>query len=259
MLLQGNAVDCLKLVKQPIHLCITSPPYWQQRHYTDCPTEIGIERLPQKYLANLINVFDKIKDMLTDDGSVWVNLGDKRRNGQLLGLPWQFAFAIKKAGWLLVQDIIWHKPNPRPESCTKRCTLAHEYFFHFVKNREYYFDTLANKEPATYAGRRRGSSMKNPNNKMEGKVYDTRNKRSVWTVQPDRNATSHTATFPMELIEHCILTCSKPGDNVLDPFVGSGTTVLAAEKWGRKGIGIDLDIFIAKQRLTSPSFLEWLK
>jgi len=175
MIIEGDAISEVKKLKDPVQCVITSPPYWQQRRYTNSPLEIGVEASDQGYIDNLITVFNAIP--LEDDGTLWVNLGDKRRNGQLLGLPWRFALAMKSQGWLLIQDIIWNKPNPRPESCTKRCTNAHEYLFLFAKNSDYYWDYEANQEPATCAGQTRGASRKNPVNQMEGKVYDTRTAR----------------------------------------------------------------------------------
>jgi DNA modification methylase len=163
----------------------------------------------------------------------------------LIGIPWRVAFALQAEGWYLRQDIIWHKPNPMPESVTDRCTKSHEYIFLLSKSRQYYFDNEAIKEPAKYAGDDRGSRTDNRRgtimNSISGVTAETRNKRDVWTVTTRPFKGAHFATFPPQLIEPCILAGCPPDGTVLDPFFGAGTTGLVAQQHGRNWIGCELN------------------
>ena len=265
-------------------MCVTSPPYYGLRDYGGEQYQLGQEQTPEKFIENLVNVFKQVKNVLTDDGTLWVNLGDSYYNyrpgkGQtypkqsvsktnqdlpessakrgtkleglkekdLIGIPWMFAFAMRADGWYLRQDIIWHKPNPMPESVRDRCTKAHEYIFLFSKNKKYFYDNEAIKEPAKDWGTRDRTNGKYHN---EGtglqphsgltKSYEKRNKRSVWSVTKKPYKGAHFATYPAELIEPCILAGSEQGDIVLDPFMGSGTTAAVAKSLGRNYIGCEL-------------------
>lgn len=194
---------------------------------------------------------------------------------QLLGIPWRVAFALQADGWCLRQDIIWSKPNCMPESVTDRCTKAHEYIFLLSKSAKYYYDAEAIKEPAqewsgqaaTFArtgpvsehilpGQSAAVHRPDRNDKQSGhgRRYagfnerwgaapqsSLRNKRSVWTVATEPYPEAHFATYPTKLIEPCILAGSRPGDTVLDPFNGSGTTGFVSLKHGRHYVGIDLN------------------
>lgn len=174
---------------------------------------------------------------------------------ELIGIPWRVAFALQEDGWCLRQDIIWHKPNPMPESCRDRCTKSHEYIFMLTKSPRYYFDFDANQEPAAYANTPRGGSTnryEQNNAGMDNKVYNTRNRRSVWTITPKPFKGAHFAVFPEELVHRCITVSTKPGDTVLDPFLGSGTTLKVAKDLGREGVGIELNpeyVKIAEERI----------
>jgi len=248
-------------------------------------SQIGLEETPEEYIESLVNVFREVRNVLTDDGTLWVNLGDSYYNyrpgkGQsypkqsvsktkqdlpdncnkrgnkldglkekdLIGIPWMFAFAMRKDGWYLRQDIIWHKPNPMPESVKDRCTKSHEYIFLFSKNRKYYYNNEAIKEPAKDWGTRDRTNGKYHN---EGtglqphsgltKSYPTKNKRSVWSVTVKPYKEAHFATYPPDLIEPCILAGSEEGDTVLDPFMGAGTTAAVAKSLGRNYIGCELN------------------
>lgn len=225
-----------------------------------------------------------MRELLADDGVLWLNLGDSYANDakcggstggkhvqalhgdsgigrgkkttgmrpkNLLGIPWRVALALQEDGWNLRQDIIWHKPNPMPESVTDRCTKAHEYIFLMSKRERYYFDHTAIQEPETMKPQRRLTRRKaNPNAKVhgmpeyrqaEGGVGGVRNKRSVWSVNTAPYGGAHFATFPPALIEPCILAGSRTGDTVLDPFFGSGTTGEVAGRLGRNWIGCELN------------------
>lgn len=176
----------------------------------------------------------------------------------LIGVPWRVAFALQADGWWLRQDIIWSKPNPMPESVTDRCTKSHEYLFLLTKSARYMYDAAAIAEPHTaipFGGKDKGyaasdlghatpQGIHGPSKRGEGRCGNPdggRNKRSVWTVATQPYADAHFATFPPKLIEPCILAGSKPGDTVLDPFGGSGTTGQVAERFGRNAILIELN------------------
>ena len=248
-------------------------------------SQIGLEETPEEYIESLVNVFRSVRDVLTDDGTLWVNLGDSYYNyrpgkGQsypkqsvsktkqdlpdecnkrgnkldglkekdLIGIPWLFAFAMRKDGWYLRQDIIWHKPNPMPESVRDRCTKSHEYIFLFSKNRKYFYDNEAIKEPAKDWGTRDRTNGKYHNTGTGlqphsglSKSYPTKNKRSVWSVTVKPYKEAHFATYPPDLIEPCILAGSEEGDTILDPFMGAGTTAAVAKSLNRYYIGCELN------------------
>jgi len=182
------------------------------------------------------------------------NVGKLNFNGlkpkDLIGIPWRVAFALQADGWYLRQDIIWHKPNPMPESVTDRCTKAHEYVFLMSKSQQYYYDNEAIKERTlTKDNSNRNRDITKLNNtpgrtKMMGlktNDYDNRNKRSVWTVATKPFKEAHFAVFPPDLIKPMILAGCPTGGVVLDPFVGSGTTAIVARELGRRFIGIELN------------------
>ncbi len=172
----------------------------------------------------------------------------------LVGVPWRVAFALQADGWYLRSDIIWAKPNPMPESVTDRPTKAHEYVFLLAKQPKYYWDADAIREAATpdgiaREGRARLSAYDAPGQTANRRTTSDgawleagRNARSVWEIATQPTPEAHFATYPEALVRRCILAGSKPGDTVLDPFVGSGTTCLVARKHGRRAIGIDLSL-----------------
>ena len=248
--------------------------------------QIGLEETPQQFINNLVEVFAGVWDVLADDGTLWVNLGDSyagsNGNGQheqsfgqskytpfesptsgkklgikpknLLGMPWRLAFALQDFGWYLRQDIIWHKPNPMPESVKDRCTKSHEYIFLLSKKPNYYFDYKAIQEPSKFYGidsrsdkgniRYEGKRTENNNSLAQQSfvtINEMANKRSVWSINTSSYKGAHFATYPMELVEPMILAGTKVGDIVLDPFFGSGTTGQVAQNLGRKWIGCELN------------------
>lgn len=198
--------------------------------------------------------------MLSDQGTLWLNLGDSYgKNKQQLGIPWRVAFALQADGWYLRQDIIWHKPNPMPESVRDRCTKAHEYVFLLSKSERYFFDSEAMKEDAVGGQTGKAASFKRDGSKRQqaipGQTYGThrpdredvayngakRNRRSVWSVATRPYKGAHFATFPPELIEPCILAGCPEGGTVLDPFGGSGTTAAVALAHDRKAVLCELN------------------
>jgi DNA modification methylase len=263
--LEANTIelgDCRNIMRRwaaegvKAQMCVTSPPYFGLRDYGH-PGQIGLEQTPEEYIAAMVEVFRCVRDVLADDGTLWLNIGDSYGKGkQLLGVPWRMAFALQSDGWVLRQDIIWHKPNPMPESVRDRCTKAHEYIFLLSKSERYFFDSEAMKEPsvtpaalqiakrnkAPHKGQR-DSGMRETTGGFDKitKVYETRNRRSVWSVTTRPYKGAHFATYPPALIEPCILAGSKPGDVVLDPFMGSGTTAAVAKQHGRKFLGCELN------------------
>ncbi|WP_151721040.1 DNA-methyltransferase [Acinetobacter ursingii] len=314
-----------KLINENVKVqtCITSPPYFGLRDY-GVDGQLGLEATVDEYVQNMVEVFRLVRELLHDDGTLWLNLGDsyagsgrgmtrtglndgknpktkglilpKQNAGQsnlkpkdLIGIPWRVAFALQADGWYLRQDIIWHKPNPMPESITDRCTKAHEYIFLFSKSRKYYFDHVAIKEPVAASSLKRLSqnidaqqgshravgktngtmkavcsrssrdNFKRVDSKRAAVIpnqtvgthreqrsnseYDllTRNKRSVWQVSTKPYKGAHFATFPIDLIEPCVLAGFRVNDVVFDPFMGSGTTAAAALKHGRDYLGCELN------------------
>lgn len=291
-ILNGNSLELLKtLPDQCVQTCITSPPYWGLRDYGN-DDQLGLEKTPQQYVENMVLLFREVRRVLKDDGTLWLNLGDsysgsgkgpagnlgakhnerhlEHKHGaivpeglkpkDLIGIPWRVAFALQQDGWYLRQDIIWHKPNPMPESVTDRCTKAHEYIFLMTKSAQYYYDHDAIKESAKPDVSIRDRDNTKLNNtpgrtRMNGLTtnhYDSRNKRSVWTVPTKPYKEAHFAVFPDELIKPCVLAGSKKNDVVFDPFLGSGTTGLVALRSRRRFIGIELNpeyVNIANDRL----------
>jgi DNA modification methylase len=234
--------------------CVTSPPYFKIRNYGH-QQQIGQEETPEQFIAALVDVFRAVRDVLADDGTLWLNIGDTYGDGkQLLMIPARVALALQADGWILRQDLVWNKPNPMPESVTDRCTKAHEYLFLLTKGPRYFFDAEAIKEPvaestvarlsqvtlAQQAGSARVPGKTNGNMKAVG-TMDMRNRRSVWTIPTKPYKGAHFATFPPGLVEPCVLAGSQPGDIVLDPFMGSGTTAAVAIERGRQFIGCELN------------------
>ena len=281
-ILFGDCRDTIPTITERPRMCVTSPPYYGLRDYGGEDKQIGQEQSPEEYIETMVDVFRKVRDVLADDGTLWLNIGDSyynyRKDGEipkqtftnsrqdlpkttprrsnklvgykdkdLIGIPWMLAFALRADGWYLRQDIIWHKPNPMPESVKDRCTKSHEYIFLLSKNKNYYYDNEAIKEPAKDWGTRDRSKGKYHN---EGtglqphsgltKSYSKKNKRSVWSVTKKPYKGAHFATFPPELIEPCIKAGSEVGDIILDPFMGSGTTAMVAKMLDRYYIGCEL-------------------
>ncbi len=306
--------DCRDLLRQMAtdgvraQMCVTSPPYWALRDY-GVDGQIGLEPTLDDWVSTMVEVFRLLSDVLADDGTLWLNLGDAYNSGtssmrqpsasadhggwtdsdnrklranvttlkpkDMMGQPWRVALALQADGWYLRQDIIWHKPNPMPETLTDRCTKAHEYVFLLSKSARYYYDFEAMQEPASGTANARGTGVNpkavkmpdgwntaagahgsfHPNGREKGKprprqnesfsgavneIVDKRNRRSVWTIGTEAFDGAHFATFPRALVDPCIIAGSRKGDVVIDPFMGSGTTAEAAEALGRQWIGCEL-------------------
>ena len=268
-ILRGNALDKLKEIpEQSIHTCITSPPYFNLRNYGH-KDQLGLESNSEEFIQNLVNVFSQVKRVLKDDGTLWLNMGDTwDKKKQLLGIPWRTALALQQDGWILRSDIIWHKPNVMPSSVRDRVTNCHEYIFLLSKNKKYYYDNEIIKEDSTFKnskGEFRPNGMAGIGKKNKGKKgfeirsglsnmkeQPKRNKRSVWTITNKPFKDAHFAVFPPDLIEPCVLAgCPKNG-TILDPFAGSGTTGVVAQKHNRNAVLVELNneyIKIAKKRL----------
>lgn len=279
------------LPDESVNCVVTSPPYWGLRDY-GVDGQIGLEKTPQEFVARLVEVFREVRRVLRKDGTCFVNLGDsyaattKGSSGKgdkqitnvgtlladrswsipaglkpkdMIGIPWRVALALQDDGWWLRQDIIWHKPNPMPESVTDRCTKAHEYIFLMTKSERYAWNHEAIKEnsvdpigsAARYESAFGGAKARAPvisagidtRTRPQGmRDFDgTRNKRSVWTIATAPFSEAHFATFPPELPEICIKAGCPKGGTVLDPFGGAGTTGLVADRLQRNAILIELN------------------
>lgn len=272
----GDARTALRdLPDEQVDVIVTSPPYFRQRDYAAHARQIGAEKSPQEYVDQLVAVFAQGRRVLKPSGSLWLVIGDKYIDNELLGMPWRVAFALKDDGWLLRSDVIWHKPNAMPSSVKTRPTTDHEYVFLFTKSKDYFYDADAIREPhVTFSersrmrgGRRhffqRGSTPEAGKNGGDQNLHDGRwdqafhpkgrNKRTVWSIPLSKNRDAHFAVFPESLVENCLRAACPPNGTVLDPFLGSGTTAVVAQRLGHHCIGIDCVAEycrIAEQRLT---------
>jgi DNA modification methylase len=200
------------MASESVHCIVTSPPYFGLRDYGH-GGQIGLEGTVQEYIDRLVAVLRECRRVLRDDGTLWLNVGDTYGDGkQLLGTPWRLALAAQADGWVLRQDIVWHKPSPMPESVTDRCTKAHEYVFLLTKQPVYFFDAEAIKEPAAQPDRKRadrigGNKYTAGVKHSDGSVFEgavSRNRRSVWRIATKPYGGAHFATMPPELAETCI-------------------------------------------------------
>jgi DNA modification methylase len=291
-----------------VQTCVTSPPYWGLRDY-GVAGQIGMEATFPEYVEALVGVFREVRRVLRGDGTLWLNLGDcyaststynaPRTSGgefgrvaslrqpnagipdglkpkDLVGIPWRVAFALQTDGWYLRSDVIWHKPNPMPESVTDRPTKAHEYVFLLSKSERYFYDANAiresSKDPEDDKRRVLGDRLKRYAQDAQltrsalGTAFsgsedytppEGRNRRSVWTVATQPFAEAHFATMPPALAEPCILAGAPVGGVVLDPFGGAGTTALVARRLGRRFVHIELNpdyLAIARRRVDGEAY-----
>jgi DNA modification methylase len=327
-IIPGDCIEGLRTLPDvSVHCCVTSPPYWGLRDYGHSG-QIGLESTPEAYVARMVEVFREVRRVLRDDGTCWVNIGDSYnayngnrgastsfqaateiacpslpsgsglsckslKNKDLVGIPWRVALALQADGWWPRQDIIWHKPNPMPESVRDRCTKSHEYVFLLTKSERYYYDAEAVSEPVAvsakarrsrptlaiqagsdrvpgktngpmkavgprFGGSKYGNSDDPKHQTKSGRVYQIpdangrRNRRSVWTVTTKPFRGAHFAVMPAAVVGPCIKAGCPEGGTVLDPFAGSGTTLVVAANLGRGGIGCELNpeyIDIAEDRI----------
>jgi DNA modification methylase len=283
-IMEGDCVASLATLPAcSAQCCVTSPPYYGLRDYGHAG-QIGLEESPDAYVARLVDVFRAVRRVLADDGTLWLNLGDSYNNfrvgqcGQsvhghkvhdqpiakrrvnvgykekdLLMIPAQVALALRADGWFLRADIIWHKPNPMPESVRDRPTSAHEHVFLLTKRASYFYDAEAIAEAAEYPGDHRHNRT-DTRKAVDPLCADggsrartgsptglTRNARNVWTIATQPFSGAHFATMPPDLAERCIKAGSREGDTVLDPFGGAGTTGLVADRLNRSAILCELN------------------
>ena len=267
ILLKGDAENTLDLLASlgvQVNCAVTSPPYYGQRDY-GIQGSLGLESSPQQFIDSLVRVFAALRHALTDTGSLWVNIGDTywsgkgastgvdqkqaaRRFGkrpqdypgdghwlrpkQLLLIPHRLAIALQDDDWLVRNDNIWFKPNPLPDPVRDRCAVTHEQVFHFVKSRWYYFDKSAVGET-----------------NERGRILPP---KDTWYIKPSSGNGKHKASYPLELLRIPVCATTPNNGIVLDPFVGSGTTLAYAREQGFRSIGIEINpdyCEIAKQRL----------
>lgn len=263
LILNADAEKALQIIPENlVHTIVTSPPYYGQRDY-NVSGQIGIEDTPVAYIDHLVKIFRGARRVLREDGTLWLNLGDKYQDHAMLGMPWRVALALVDDGWVLRSDIIWQKPNAMPSPIKTRPTTDHEYIFMFSKSKSYYYDADAIREPhVTFSekskmrgGRnhlgKRGGTPEEGKNKGNSNLHNGRwdqafhplgrNKRTVWAVPLGKFREAHFAVFPEKLIEPCVLAGAPNEGIVLDPFFGSGTTGLVALNHGRRFIGIELN------------------
>ncbi len=260
-ILCGDCVTVLKSIPdESVDTIVTSPPYYKQRKYSG-DGEIGREKTPTEYVERLVAVFAECRRVLKPEGSMWIVIGDKYDRGNLLGMPWRVALALKDDGWILRSDVIWHKPNAMPSAVKTRPTTDHENIFFFAKSSSYFYDADAIREPhVTFSenskmrgGRnhfhKRGSTPEQGKNGGKINMHDGRwdqafhpkgrNKRTVWSIPLSKFRDAHFAVFPASLVSTCIQASCPPSGVVLDPFIGSGTTAIVAKQLGHHYLGID--------------------
>lgn len=310
-LYHGDSLAVLReMPDQSVDCCVTSPPYFGLRDY-GVEGQYGLEASPTEYVETMRALFAEVRRVLTDDGTLWLNIGDSYSSGgggsggkhatiggftsnrnsndhyarmglgpkNLLGIPWRIAFALQDDGWILRNDVIWSKPNAMPESVTDRLSTRHEHIFMLSKSRAYWFDLDPIREPVIYGPDSPALNWSRDTKEADVPGQSTRQHRStrpartayrdkssdaaiavgmpphrghrngheggknpgdVWAIPTKPFAEAHFAVMPQALAERAILAGCKPGGTVLDPFSGSGTTGLAANKHGRKYVGIDL-------------------
>ncbi len=266
-ILIGDSLELAKSLPSDSAQCIiTSPPYFGHREYSNAThlreLELGREEDAQAYVLKLISLFAELRRVLRPNGTLWLNLGDTYREGQLVGIPWRVALGLQSVGWLLRSEIIWNKLNAMPSSVKNRPTTAHEHIFLLTKSNDYFYNADAIREPhvtftaeskmkggRNHFGRRDGTP-ENGKNKGNPNLHNGRwdqafhplgrNKRTVWNISLGKFRGTHFAVFPEQLVECCILAGTLEGDLVLDPFMGAGTTAVVARRLERHFVGLEL-------------------
>ena len=251
LLVCGRANEALEVLPgKCVRTVVTSPPYWSLRDY-EVEEQTGRDDSLKDYVASIVRTFDRVRRVLRDDGTVWLNVGDVYTSGNrryrapdrknrvramsvrpptpeglkpkdLIGVPWRLAFALQEDGWWLRSEVIWRKPNAHPESVRDRPTRSHETVFLLSKGQSYYYDVDAVRGPNGRRLRTAWDIPTEPRKRLNGSLDD------------------HPAIMPLSLARRCVEITSRPGDVVLDPYAGSGTTLIAARDAGRKWIGVEL-------------------
>jgi len=263
----GDAATLLRDVPSgAARCCVTSPPYYRQRTYTNSPDELGQESNPQRYINRLADIFDEVGRVLTPDGTCWIVIDDSYVRKRLVGVPWLLAAELQRRGWWWRAEICWSKAST-PESVIDRPTRSHEAVLLFSKSRKYFYDVDALREPhttewakdciakarASDSGakrnpyifskeKRRATGTKGITRADFGRLMNPagRNARDVWEVKVAKHRGRHSAVMPVELAEKCIRAGSAKDDLVIDPFCGTGTTGVGALQLGRRFLGIDV-------------------
>jgi len=327
----GDSGELLRLMPGAADCCVTSPPYWQARNYFE-DGQLGHEKEPKLYVERLIRILEGLKIALKPQGSLWLNIGDAYRGKNLQGIPWRVVFGLQARGWILRNEVIWHKKKHVPSNAKDRLALAHEQVFHFVTQPDHYYDLDAIRDqplaPTIRGGRivtptgvsgvkykrqligsreltdeqrkdglraleealekvRRGEwpdfrmlikgtqrVVHGGDTDFSGRAWEVENRgfallpyhpkgsvpTDVWDIQPEDEVfpDAHFAVYPEDLCTRPILATCPPGGTVIDPFVGSGTTLVSALRLHRRGIGIDLSSkyleFTAKRIVGLPQF-----
>jgi len=251
-LLLGDSLEVLRtLADASVDCIVTSPPYFGLRDY-ETDGQYGLESTPAEYVETMRALFAEAQRVLADDGTLWLNLGDSYASDKnLMGIPWLVAFALKDDGWILRNEIVWHKSNAMPESVRDRLSSRHEHLFLFAKQPLYWFDLDPIREPIAHPGKSRSvgnhqsGTIKTHGRGQTGLLRDGhpagRNPGDVWTLPTRPYPQAHFAVFPIDLPLRCIKAGCKPGGTVLDPFSGSSTTGDAARQLGSRYVGIDLN------------------
>jgi len=301
-IIQGDALQRLaELPPDSVQCVVTSPPYWGLRDY-GVDGQLGLEPAMDDYISAMVRVFAEVRRVLRPDGVLWLNIGDSHASNPASGgeggqeggehqrtpkrkyqrpkglppknlcmIPARLALAMQDDGWILRSEIVWHKPNPMPESVTDRPTKAHEMIYMFAKSARYFWDADAVRESAKCSGRPESSRNANKPTKLSktggthhkggtlgwNRPENGRNIRDVWTIATRPLPEAHFAAFPPDLVERCIKAGSRPADVVLDPFGGAGTVAMVAESLGRDWITIELNpeyVEIIKRRVSGPLF-----
>ena len=261
-ILIGDARERLAdLPADSVHCVVTSPPYWALREYHGDPGMIGLEPTFDEHLENLVAVMREVRRVLRKDGTLWLNYGDRYDAKQLLLMPARVAMALQADGWWLRSEIVWHKPNPMPESVTDRPTCAHEKVFLLSRSARYFYDADAVRVPQSRATLERFAPGKAPRKHFANKIGGSAraipsfrdaisrycispdlkaNRRNVWRIAIRRFSGAHFATFPPKLVEPCVKAGCPEGGTVLDPFGGAGTVGLVAMGLGRDAILVEI-------------------
>jgi DNA modification methylase len=278
-ILQGDVREVLVGLPSDAFDCVvTSPPYWGLRDY-GVEGQIGLEQTVSDYLGEMVGVFRQVRRVLKPCGTLWLNIGDsyvqssdgnlRLKPKDLCMVPNRLALALQYDGWFVRSEIIWHKPNPMPESVTDRPTSSHEKVWLLTKSERYFYDADAIAERAVTddekkwtdggSDKQRGHSRRHAgfNGRYAEKIAaegvpEKRNARNVWSISPQPFSGAHFATMPPDLVERCIKAGCAAGGQVLDPFGGAGTTGLVADRLGRNATLIELNpeyINIAKRRI----------